>query len=52
MKKSTPSFDFLLANEEFSIVRYKIALIVSGQIGGTLAHLASIKELGLSLIHI
>ena len=38
--------------------RNKIALIGGGQIGGTLAHLAGLKELGdvvifdLSLIHI
>src|SRR3546814_12785231 len=30
----------------FSMARKKIALIGSGMIGGTLAHLASLKELG------
>ena len=46
IKKSTPSCDFLLVKTEFSMARSKIALIGAGQIGGTLAHLASIKELG------
>ena len=31
---------------EFFMARPKIALIGAGQIGGTLAHLAAIKELG------
>jgi malate dehydrogenase len=36
----------LSANEDFSMARNKIALIGAGQIGGTLALLAGVKELG------
>eukprot|EP01036_Dinobryon_divergens_P055905 gene55905-74648_t len=35
-----------LAQVEVSMSRKKIALIGAGQIGGTLAHLAGMKELG------
>ena len=46
VKKSRASVDFLISSTEFSMARSKIALIGAGQIGGTLAHLAAIKELG------
>ena len=36
---------FCNANNELSFMKKKISLIGAGQIGGTLAHLISIKEL-------